>query len=148
MSIGPVNFQPGEFAKLAFAIFFASYLADNRQLIAGGTWKVGPLHLPEPRAFLPVLAAWAFAVLVMVAERTSAPSLLFFTLFVVMLWVSTERVIYLFLGAALFSGAAVVSWRLFDHVNAGSTSGSIRGPTGRTTASRSSRRCGGCPTGG
>ena len=36
VSIGPVNFQPGEFAKIAFAIFFASYLADNRQLIAGG----------------------------------------------------------------------------------------------------------------
>ena len=52
VSLGPVNFQPGEFAKIAFAIFFAGYLADNRQLIAGGTWKVGPLHLPEPRAFL------------------------------------------------------------------------------------------------
>ena len=116
VSIGPVNFQPGEFAKIAFAIFFASYLADNRQLIAGGTWKVGPLHLPEPRAFLPVLAAWAFAVLVMVAERDLGSSLLFFTLFVVMLWVSTERIIYLFLGAALFFGAAFVSWRLFDHV--------------------------------
>jgi cell division protein FtsW (lipid II flippase) len=77
VSLGPVNFQPGEFAKLAFAIFFASYLADNRQLIAGATWKVGPLHLPEPRAFLPVLAAWAFAVLVMVAERDLGSSLLF-----------------------------------------------------------------------
>ena len=63
-----------------------------------------------------MLAAWAFAVLVMVAERDLGSSLLFFTLFVVMLWVATERVIYLFLGAALFFGAAVVSWRLFDHV--------------------------------
>jgi peptidoglycan glycosyltransferase len=116
VSVGPVNFQPGEFAKIALAIFFASYLADNRQLIAGGTWKLGPLHLPEPRALLPVLAAWAFAVLVMVAERDLGSSLLFFTLFVVMLWVSTERVGYLLLGAALFFGAAYVSWRIFGHV--------------------------------
>ena len=116
VSIGPVNFQPGEFAKLALAIFFASYLADNRQLIAGGTWKVGPFHLPELRALLPVLAAWAFAVLVMVAEQDLGSSLLFFTLFVVMLWVSTERVVYLFLGAVMFFGAAYVSWRAFGHV--------------------------------
>jgi cell division protein FtsW (lipid II flippase) len=62
------------------------------------------------------MAAWAFAVLVMVAERDLGSSLLFFTLFVVMLWVSTERVIYLFLGAVLFLGAAFASWRMFGHV--------------------------------
>ncbi len=91
VSLGPVNFQPGEFAKICLAIFFAAYLADNRQLIAGATWKLGPFHLPEPRFLLPVAAAWGFAVLVMVAEEDLGSSLLFFTLFVVMLWVSTER---------------------------------------------------------
>jgi cell division protein FtsW (lipid II flippase) len=116
VSLGPVNFQPGEFAKLALAVFFASYLADNRQLIASGTWKVGPFRLPEPRYLLPVAAAWAFAVVVMVAERDLGSSLLFFTLFVVMLWVATERLTYLFLGAVLFATAAYVSWNLFDHV--------------------------------
>ena len=91
-----------------------------------------------------MLAAWAFAVLVMVAERDLGSSLLFFTLFVVMLWVATERVIYLFLGAALFFRAAVVSWRLFDHVKLRVDIWLDRGPTrrGRTTATRSSRRCG------
>ena len=33
VSLGPINFQPGEFAKIALAIFFASYLADNLSLI-------------------------------------------------------------------------------------------------------------------
>jgi peptidoglycan glycosyltransferase len=55
-------------------------------------------------------------VLVMVAERDLGSSLLFFTLFVVMLWVSTERVVYLFIGAVMFFGAAYVSWRAFGHV--------------------------------
>src|SRR5690606_16162077 len=32
VSLGPLNFQPGEFAKLALAIFFAAYLADRREL--------------------------------------------------------------------------------------------------------------------
>lgn len=116
VSIGPVNFQPGEFAKIALAIFFASYLADNRQLIAGGTWKVGPFRLPEPRYLLPVAGAWAFAVVVMVAEKDLGSSLLFFTLFVVMLWVATEKAIYLVIGAVSFAAAAFISWRLFSHV--------------------------------
>ena len=149
VSIGPVNFQPGEFAKIAFAIFFASYLADNRQLIAGGTWKVGPLHLPEPRAFLPVLAAWAFAVLVMVAEQDLGSSLLFFTLFVVMLWVSTERV------DLPVPRRRVVLRRGLRVVAAVRPRPAARrhlarpvGATGRTTASRSSRRCGASSDGG
>lgn len=116
VSVGPINFQPGEFAKLALAVFFAAYLADRRELIAASTWKVGPLRLPEPQHILPLVVAWGFAVLVMVGQRDLGSSLLFFTLFVVMLWVATERNIYLILGIVLFSGAAYVAWRLFDHV--------------------------------
>ncbi len=116
VSIGPLNFQPGEFAKLAFAIFFAAYLAERRELIAASTWKIGPLRLPELQYIAPILVAWAFSVMVMVGERDLGSSLLFFTLFVVMMWVATERVSYLVLGFALFAGAAYVSWRLFGHV--------------------------------
>lgn len=116
VAVGPVSFQPGEFAKVALAIFFASYLADNRQLIGANTWKVGPFHLPEPRYLLPVTAAWAFAVMVMVAQRDLGPALLFFTLFVVMMWVATERVGYLLIGVISFAAAAVMAWKLFSHV--------------------------------
>ena len=52
----------------------------------------------------------------MVAEKDLGSSLLFFTLFVVMMWVATERASYLVIGLLLFSGAAFVAWRLFDHV--------------------------------
>ena len=67
--IGPINFQPGEFAKLLLAIFFAGYLAENRELIAESTWRVGPLRLPEPRHLLPILLAWGFTVVVMIGEK-------------------------------------------------------------------------------
>ncbi|WP_051063025.1 FtsW/RodA/SpoVE family cell cycle protein [Ilumatobacter nonamiensis] len=116
VSVGPINFQPGEFAKVALAIFFAAYFADNRELIAAKTWKVGPFHLPEPRFILPVLVAWGFAIVVMVGQRDLGSSLLFFTLFVVMIWVATERVGWLLLGAVLFAGAAYFSWTQFSHV--------------------------------
>jgi cell division protein FtsW (lipid II flippase) len=116
VSVGPINFQPGEFAKIALAIFFASYFAEHRELIAAKTWRIGPLRLPEPRFILPVVVAWGIAVIVMVGERDLGSSLLFFTLFVVMIWVATERVGWLVLGAGLFAGAAYFSWSRFSHV--------------------------------
>ena len=116
VNLGPINFQPGEFAKLSFAIFFAGYLAERRELIAAGTWKIGPIRLPEPRHILPILVAWAFSVVVMVGQKDLGSSLLFFTLFVVMMWVATERASYLVLGALMFGGAAYVAWRTFGHV--------------------------------
>ena len=45
--LGPISFQPGEFAKIALAIFFAAYLAERRELIAASTWRLGPFRLPE-----------------------------------------------------------------------------------------------------
>ena len=116
VSIGPLNFQPGEFAKIALAIFFAGYLAERRELIATGTWRIGPFRLPEPRHLLPLLLAWAFAVLAMVGLKDLGASLLIFSLFVAMLWVATERTAYLVIGVVLFAGAAYAAWRLFDNV--------------------------------
>jgi peptidoglycan glycosyltransferase len=113
VSIGPINFQPGEFAKIALALFFAGYLADNRELISAGTRRIGPMRIPEMRFLLPVTLAWGFAVAVMVAEKDLGSALLFFTLFTVMMWVATERAIYLIIGVALFSAAAYTAWKLF-----------------------------------
>jgi cell division protein FtsW (lipid II flippase) len=116
VNLGPINFQPGEFAKLLLAIFFAGYLAENRELIADSLWRVGPFHLPEPRYLLPILLAWGFTVVVMVGERDLGSSLLFFALFVVMIWVATERVSFLVIGFVLFAGAAFLAWKMFGHV--------------------------------
>lgn len=114
--LGPINFQPGEFAKLALALFFAGYLADNRELIGASTHRIGPLHIPEPRFLLPITTAWGFAVAVMVAEKDLGSALLFFTLFTVMMWVATERAAFLLIGLGLFAAAAVIAYQLFGVV--------------------------------
>ncbi len=49
-------------------------------------------------------------------QKDLGSSLLFFTLFVVMMWVATERVSYLVAGVALFAGAAYFAWTQFGHV--------------------------------
>ena len=116
VSLGPVNFQPGEFAKLALALFFAAYLVERRELLSRLLFRVGPIRLPEPRHLLPVLLAWAVSLVVMVAQKDLGSSLLFFALFVVMLWISTERISYVAMGGLLFSAGAVLAWTQFGHV--------------------------------
>lgn len=116
VSVGPINFQPGEVAKVLLAIFFAAYLAQQRELIATSTRKLGPLRLPDPKYLGPVLVAWGVSLVVMVYQKDLGSSLLFFTLFVVMLWVATERSSFLVVGAALFATGAYIAWRLFGHV--------------------------------
>ncbi|MCU1372955.1 MAG: putative FtsW/RodA/SpoVE family cell cycle protein [Actinomycetia bacterium] len=116
VSLGPLNFQPGEFAKIALAIFFASYLVEKREVLGIAARRVGPVALPEIRHFGPVLLAWAASLLVMVAEKDLGSSLLFFALFITMLWVATERASYLAVGLVMFSAGAFLSWRAFAHV--------------------------------
>lgn len=116
VSFGPVNFQPGEFAKLALAIFFAGYLIEKRELLAMSTYRLGPLSLPEPRHFGPLLLAWGASLVVMVAEKDLGSSLLFFLLFIVMVWIATERVAFLFVGLILFAVGSVIAWSQFVHV--------------------------------
>jgi peptidoglycan glycosyltransferase len=107
VSLGPVNFQPGEFAKIALAVFFAGYLVESRDLIRTRL---------ELRDLAPIGIAWLVSLGVMVLERDLGSSLLFFALFVVLLWVATERALFLVLGVGLFAAGAVVAWQLFDHV--------------------------------
>jgi peptidoglycan glycosyltransferase len=116
VKVGPIIVQPGEFAKIALGVFFASYLVEKRELLTLSTRRIGGLHLPEPRHLAPLLGAWGVAILVMVAERDLGSSLLFFTLFVTMVYVATGRAAFLLLSLVMFVGAAYVAWRQFGHV--------------------------------
>jgi cell division protein FtsW (lipid II flippase) len=116
LRIAGFTIQPGEFAKIALAVFFAGYLVEKRELLTLGRWRLGPLELPDPKHFGPLLVAWAVSLVVMVRERDLGSSLLFFTLFLVMLWISTGRTSYLVVGGAMFGAGAVAAWSMFDHV--------------------------------
>ncbi|MBA2283420.1 MAG: FtsW/RodA/SpoVE family cell cycle protein [Acidimicrobiia bacterium] len=108
VALGPVGFQPGEFGKIALAVFFAGYLVENREALG--------LRALDLRELAPVLVAWGISLVVMFFERDLGSSLLFFALFVVLLWVATGRALYLGLGGALFAGGAFLAYRVFNHV--------------------------------
>ena len=66
---------------------------------------------------IPILIAWAFAMLVIGVENDIGFAMLIFTLFIAMLWITTGRVGYVLLGVALFAVGALVSVHLFSQVN-------------------------------
>lgn len=113
--LGPLSFQPEEFAKVALAIFFASVLAERADLLATGTRRIGRWLVLEPRYLAPLLAAWGVSLLILLAENDLGSSFLFFTLFVSLLWVATGRWAYLGLGAGLFAAGAVFALEVVHH---------------------------------
>ena len=114
--VGSVTFQPGELAKIALCVFFASYLVEKQPLLTMGTRKVAGVWVPNVRHFGPIVLAWAFSLVVMFWERDLGSSLLFFALFIVLLWVATARGAYLGIGGFMFAGGAFLAWTVFDHV--------------------------------
>lgn len=116
VGIGPLNFQPGEAAKVLLVIFFAAYLVDKRELLASGSRRLGRLVLPDPKHLGPLLLAWAVSILIMVQQKDLGSSLLFFAVFASMLYIATERAAYLIAGLLLFLGGAFVAYNLFAHV--------------------------------
>lgn len=116
INVGPLNFQPGEAAKVLLVIFFAAYLGDNRELLRAGTRRIGRMFLPAPRHLGPLLLPWSAAILIMVQQKDLGSSLLFFAVFVAMLYMATERVAYVIIGLLLFAAAAFIAYLAFSHV--------------------------------
>lgn len=114
--VAGASIQPGEFAKVAFAVFLAGYLAERLEILSLSDLRIGPLRLPDPRHLGPLLAAWGASLLVMVFERDLGSSLLLFTVVMVVIWVATGRLIFVAGGLALFAAGAFVSWTAFSHV--------------------------------
>ena len=115
--VGPVNFQPGEAAKVLLVIFFAAYLVDKRELLAAGSRRIGRLMVPDPKHLGPLLLAWGVSILVMVRQKDLGSSLLFFAVFAAMLYIATERSAYLVVAFGMFVIGATIAYQLFSHVS-------------------------------
>ena len=114
---GPLSFQPVELAKLALAVFFASYFIEKQDLLSGGLGASGRKFTLNVRVLGPILAAWLGSLLIMTAERDVGFSLMLFLVFIITLWVATSRISYLVAGSVLFAVGAVVASKLFAQVN-------------------------------
>jgi cell division protein FtsW (lipid II flippase) len=116
--IGGFEIQPGEFAKLALAVFFAGYLVNKRDVLALAGRRLLGIDLPRARDLGPVLICWGASLLILVFETDIGTSAIFFGLFVAMIYVATQRTSWLLIGFFLFLAGAWVASTLFSHVGA------------------------------
>jgi cell division protein FtsW (lipid II flippase) len=116
VSIGNLSVQPGEFAKLALAVFFAGYLGAKRDVLSLAGHRVLGIDLPRGRDLGPVLIAWGASLLILVFETDVGTSALFFGLFLVMLYVATQRTSWLLIGTTLFVAGAFIAGHWIGHV--------------------------------
>ncbi|NGO14251.1 FtsW/RodA/SpoVE family cell cycle protein [Streptomyces sp. HC44] len=113
ISIGGFTIQPGEFAKIVIAVFFSGYLMVKRDALALASRRFMGLYLPRGRDLGPIITVWVMSLLILVFETDLGTSLLFFGMFVVVLYVATERTSWIVFGL-LMSGAGAVGVASFE----------------------------------
>ena len=116
VQLGSVTFQPGEVAKIALAIFFAGYLLtakDSLQVV--GRYALG-VRWPRLRDLGPILVVWALAMAVLVFQRDLGTSLLYFGLFLAMMFIATERFIWIVVGGGFFLAGALIAGSQIGYV--------------------------------
>ena len=116
--VGGVGLQPAELAKIALAVFFAGYLVTNRDTLTLAGPRVLGVALPRLRDLGPILVVWCASLAVLVLQRDLGTSLLLFGLFVAMLYLATERISWVMIGAVLFGAGATLAAVTFPHVGA------------------------------
>jgi cell division protein FtsW (lipid II flippase) len=113
---GVGSLQPGEFAKIAITVFFAGYLMVKRDALALASRRFLGMYLPRGRDLGPILLVWAVSLMILVFETDLGMSLLFFGIFVVMLYVATERTSWIVFGLLLSATGAVAVAQANSHV--------------------------------
>lgn len=100
LTIGGISFQPSEFVKISFVFFAATMLYRSLEF----------------KNVAVTTAAAAAHVLILVLSKDLGSALIFFVSYVLLLFVATSN--WLYLGAGAGSGvlAALLSYRLFSHV--------------------------------
>jgi cell division protein FtsW (lipid II flippase) len=110
--IGPFSIQPGEFAKLALLAFFAYYLVRKREVLSLASKRILGVDFPRGRDLGPVVVVWLMSLMVLVLQSDLGMSLMYFGMFVVTLYIATERASWLLIGLLLFFGGATVAYLL------------------------------------
>ena len=105
--IGPISFQPSEFAKIALVLYLAAALA---------TYESKKSFKDEVKQlFQPALVA-GFSMGCMVLQRDLGSALIFFGISITLLYVATSKKKYVFTALGLAAIGSVAGYTMFGHV--------------------------------
>ncbi|MCL4295861.1 MAG: FtsW/RodA/SpoVE family cell cycle protein [Anaerolineae bacterium] len=116
LQLGPIYFQPSEPLKLLLVIFLAAYLADRRRQLREVKAYIGPVGMPHPSYWGPMLLMWGLSIVLLVWQRDLGAALLFFCTFLAMLYAAIGQKRYVLGGVLLLIVAGSIGYYLFDVV--------------------------------
>jgi cell division protein FtsW (lipid II flippase) len=117
ITIGGFSIQPGEFARIALAVFFAGYLVRKRDVLSLAGRRVLGIDFPRARDLGPIAVLWLASLLVLIFESDIGTSALFFGMFIVMLYLATQRTSWMLIGFLMFVGGAAIAQEFIPHVH-------------------------------
>jgi cell division protein FtsW (lipid II flippase) len=118
LNFGPFALQPSEFLKIIIVIFFAAYLSENRDVIAEGNFRLGPISLPPMRQLGPILLMLGIALALFLGVRELGLALLIYGIFLSMLYLGSGKVSYVLGGLVVFFLLGFIGYTLFSYVRA------------------------------
>ena len=116
IQIAGFSIQPGEFAKVFVVLFLAGYLSANRELLSISNRSVLGFKVPRLRLLAPLFIMWGICMLIVVFERDLGSAVLFYTIFLIMLYVATGRLSYVVIGLVLLAVGGVAAYKTMSHV--------------------------------
>lgn len=119
LSLAPgVTFQPSELLKICLVIFFAAYVAENREILGEGGPKLLFIPVPPLKQFGPLLTMLAISLLLFVGLRELGLALLIFGIFISILYLGSNRFLYVGWGLGLFAAGTLLCYKLFSYIQA------------------------------
>lgn len=116
IKVGSLTFQPAELAKILLTIFLAGYLTTKRDSLAIVRTKVLGISLPRGRDLGPLVVGWLLALAVIAFESELGTAIIFYGLFIVMLYVATQRTGWLVLGMVFAVIGGALAYFALAHV--------------------------------
>ena len=116
LRVGGIFFQPSELLKLLLIIFLAAYMAGRRRQLIEVKAYIGPVPIPHPSYWGPMLLMWGFSMVLLIWQRDLGAALLFFGVFLSMVYAVTGQARYVWAGVLLLIAATILGYYLFDVV--------------------------------
>jgi cell division protein FtsW (lipid II flippase) len=115
---GGIDFQPSELLKICLVIFFAAYVAENREILGEGGPRLGFISAPPLKQFGPLLLMLFIALVLFVGLRELGLAILIFGTFLSVLYLGSGRLLYVLWGAGLFAVGGFICYKLFTYAQA------------------------------
>ena len=114
LNFGPFKLQPSELLKIFIIIFFAAYLSENHDILAGA--NIRRLRLPPLRQLGPILTMLGVSLLLFLVVRELGLALLIYGLFLSMIYLGSGKFSYVVGGLVLFALLGLIGYALFGYV--------------------------------